>query len=615
MSFDYQSLLGLSTFTADQVNLENLVCKSFQLMNNGATNGYILSCDANGVATWVLNSTTLAGDVTGLASANTVAFIGGSSALLVHSAELLANAATTLNTINTIVKRDGSGNFSAGTITANLTGNCSGSSSTFTSSLVGDVTGTIGATTVSFINGIAANQTVTLTGAQTLTNKTLTLPIISSISNGGTVTLPSGTRTLVAQDTYDLLKNKTIIGITNTVDANSLRNGTTYVVSLSGSAPTTNQVLTYDGIHGVWADVPSLTSVTMAGDVTSASNTSVVSFVGGSTAALVHTAELLANAATSSNVGNTIVKRSGGGDIAIGSLGLYSKITNSAGTTIFDTVSGSGTGRNTYVGGAGTTASVNDNTCVGKDALSGNISGNWNSAFSTGAGATQTSGYDCLYIGCNSDTNSATSIGRIAIGNNAIATSDFMMKLGHSSLQLVKTDAEFESKTVTTTYSIQSGLNIIATNNITATIDLVSGNDILCGNDIIASGNVTCSSVTLSGNIALSGTWGGCFTALTQIFFYARKISNNCVVVSCRFNTGTCSSTNTAIYSQALDSSLYPPALVSTSIRCTVNGVVVSAFCRISISGVIEIALWPYANFTSGTTVAWDEFSFCYVIS
>lgn len=44
----------------------------------------------------------------------------------------------------------------------------------------------------------------------TLTNKTLTLPVISSISNGGTVTLPSGTRTLVARDTTDTLTNKTL---------------------------------------------------------------------------------------------------------------------------------------------------------------------------------------------------------------------------------------------------------------------------------------------------------------------------------------------------------------------------------------------------------------------
>lgn len=51
---------------------------------------------------------------------------------------------------------------------------------------------------------------VTLTGVQTLTNKTLTLPVIASISNSGTVTFPTGTRTLVARDTTDTLTNKTL---------------------------------------------------------------------------------------------------------------------------------------------------------------------------------------------------------------------------------------------------------------------------------------------------------------------------------------------------------------------------------------------------------------------
>lgn len=45
----------------------------------------------------------------------------------------LAVDATTTNTAGKVVARDGSGNFSAGTITANLTGNASGSAATFTS--------------------------------------------------------------------------------------------------------------------------------------------------------------------------------------------------------------------------------------------------------------------------------------------------------------------------------------------------------------------------------------------------------------------------------------------------------------------------------------------------
>lgn len=49
-----------------------------------------------------------------------------------------------------------------------------------------------------------------LTATQTLTNKTLTLPIMSSISNTGTLTLPITTDTLVGRATTDTLTNKTL---------------------------------------------------------------------------------------------------------------------------------------------------------------------------------------------------------------------------------------------------------------------------------------------------------------------------------------------------------------------------------------------------------------------
>ena len=57
----------------------------------------------------------------------------------------------------------------------------------------------------------------TLTGTQTLTNKTLTTPVISSISNTGTLTLPTSTDTLVGRATTDTLTNKSISGGDNTL--------------------------------------------------------------------------------------------------------------------------------------------------------------------------------------------------------------------------------------------------------------------------------------------------------------------------------------------------------------------------------------------------------------
>ena len=65
---------------------------------------------------------------------------------------------------------------------------------------------------------VAIDSTVaTLIGSQTLTNKTLTTPVISSISNSGTVTLPTASDTLVGRATTDTLTNKTIDADNNTL--------------------------------------------------------------------------------------------------------------------------------------------------------------------------------------------------------------------------------------------------------------------------------------------------------------------------------------------------------------------------------------------------------------
>ena len=65
--------------------------------------------------------------------------------------------------------------------------------------------GTTGDVTLSIDSTVA-----TLTGSQTLTNKTLTAPVISTISNTGTITLPTSTDTLVGRATTDTLTNKTL---------------------------------------------------------------------------------------------------------------------------------------------------------------------------------------------------------------------------------------------------------------------------------------------------------------------------------------------------------------------------------------------------------------------
>ena len=69
-----------------------------------------------------------------------------------------------------------------------------------------DTTGSAQTMTFAIDTGVVVDKTT----AQTLTNKTLTTPTIASITNGGTVTIPSGADTLVARTSTDILTNKTL---------------------------------------------------------------------------------------------------------------------------------------------------------------------------------------------------------------------------------------------------------------------------------------------------------------------------------------------------------------------------------------------------------------------
>lgn len=109
--------------TANSSNLANAI-----VSRDGAGNfaAGTITATLNGTATNAATATTagtagnftgsLTGDVTGTQDATVVSFVGGQAAVIVSGGAILANAATGNNTANAIVRRNASGNFSAGTI-------------------------------------------------------------------------------------------------------------------------------------------------------------------------------------------------------------------------------------------------------------------------------------------------------------------------------------------------------------------------------------------------------------------------------------------------------------------------------------------------------------------
>lgn len=111
----------------------------------------------------------------------------------------------------------------ASTVSLATTLNISGDTGTDGIALLSETLGFVGGTGIT--SSVTANTVTfdidstvtTLTGTQTLTNKTLTSPVIGTIVNTGTLTLPTSTDTLVGRATTDTLTNKSISGSTNTL--------------------------------------------------------------------------------------------------------------------------------------------------------------------------------------------------------------------------------------------------------------------------------------------------------------------------------------------------------------------------------------------------------------
>ena len=192
------------------------------------------------------------GSVTGNVTGNVTGSSGsctGNAATITSQANSATIGAVSANTANQIVLRDASGNFSAGTITATLTGSISGNAATVSSISGNSVSSGQITTGLGFTPYNATNPSGYTTNVGTVTSVTGSAPVVSSGGTTPAISMAAASSGVPGYMTgaYASKLDGIASGATNVTNTNQLTNGAGYTTNVG----TVTSVATSGNVSGI----------------------------------------------------------------------------------------------------------------------------------------------------------------------------------------------------------------------------------------------------------------------------------------------------------------------------------------------------------------------------